>query len=82
MTQSEGHNTQFNAYSFIACNFFRQFGLLQVSDDTLLTLLQESTVNRSIAVTMRIKCLLAITAALILIFLLASVAYAVVPWFA
>jgi hypothetical protein len=40
--------------------------------------LREPTLNKSVAITMRMKCLLAITAALILIGLIASLAFAVI----
>jgi hypothetical protein len=45
-------------------------------------LLRETTLHKAIEVTMRIKCLLIITAALIMLFLIASLAYSVMPWFA
>jgi hypothetical protein len=40
--------------------------------------LRESTLNKSVAITMRMKCLLAITAALIFLGLIATLAYAVI----
>ena len=45
------------------------------------TLLRETTLHKAIAVTMRIKCLLIITAALIFLGLVATLAFADIPWF-
>ena len=58
------------------CNFFRQCCLLTSIECDISTLPGETTLNRAIEVPMRIKCLLAITGALLLLLLIATLAYA------